>query len=457
MKRSGARDADEIAQAETESLLAGDIPYLYTRTDTCDLYAGNKVVYKDFFRVSCLDNACFRLDHLSEEDLAFETALLKKAMTRVIRRSAEPEHPRPAVCSRKTIDDNALMHEAERIFALVQADAVSTPSGGLCWFGPDYFLETGMHLYGTGLGEGTTGIAVFTAALSSLTEDPAIRECSLSLTDRIMKRTERTVRALQNTEVIYPNVESISLMSGLAGLLAVLCAFDEFFTAQGIPEFCGTLSDRLLAMASISYRGKRIWRTLSPAWAISGAGHGQSGIAAALAAAGRRLGRQDLMEAADAGFAFEADIYSPELHAWPDRRRSENSTNYMTGYCSGAPGIGMNALSARCPGFETVLDLAIESTVREPLQYKDFLCYGNCASIEFLLSAGESLNRPELRSQARSRMAMIIERAQKSGHYNCVNERVQDVFSPGLFYGVSGIGYEILRLIAPEKTEPVLL
>jgi len=44
---------------------------------------------------------------------------------------------------------------------------------------------------------------------------------------------------------------------------------------------------------------------------------------------------------------------------------------------------------------------------------------------------------------ARARMAMVIDRARESGHYNCVNHSVDSIFSPGLFYRVSGIGYEM--------------
>ena len=54
-------------------------------------------------------------------------------------------------------------------------------------------------------------------------------------------------------------------------------------------------------------------------------------------------------------------------------------------------------------------------------------------------------------------MAMMIGRAARYGHFNCVPEKVSPLFSPGLFYGVAGIGYEMLRLAAPERIEGILL
>ena len=45
----------------------------------------------------------------------------------------------------------------------------------------------------------------------------------------------------------------------------------------------------------------------------------------------------------------------------------------------------------------------------------------------------------------------------KNGHYNCINRSMNNVYTSSLFYGTAGIGYEILRLLDPEKTESVLI
>jgi len=88
---------------------------------------------------------------------------------------------------------------------------------------------------------------------------------------------------------------------------------------------------------------------------------------------------------------------------------------------------------------------AVRAVLREPLLYKDFLCCGNSAVIEFLLQAG-------LYDEARTRAAMMSERAVRNGHFNCLSPNVQEIFSPSLFYGAAGIGYEMLRIMAPDQT-----
>jgi lantibiotic modifying enzyme len=251
--------------------------------------------------------------------------------------------------------------------------------------------------------------------------------------------------------------EKPDIYAGLSGILKVLCRFDELFSLEGVPEFCASLADRLMSEARIPYKGRYLWRTLSAEWPISGAGHGQSGVASALYLAGQRLERKDLVDAAMAGFEFEADIYSEKLGAWPDRRLAERTDHYITGYCSGAPGIGLNALSLKYNGFSPILEKAIASVRKEPMQFKDILCCGNSAMIEFLLEAGTKLSRPDLTEEARTRMALVLERAKRQGLFNCVNASVSNIYSPSLFYGTAGIGYEMLRLFSPEGTESVLL
>ena len=503
MRRNGVETADKITDSEIEAILRGDIPYFYSRTDSCDLYADGEVVFPDFFRVNSIDHLLSRIDHLSKEDMAFEEALLRKAMTRVVTyHPAGPELRQP-VAAKREVSDEALLRHAEQIFRDIDADAVYTPSGEVCWFGPDYYMKSGMQLLNSGLVDGTAGLALFFAALNRISEDRDIQEKSARLLYGITARLGRYLDELAELDVIHPNTEDVSLangltgkllsfdlisrymnddrcralcrkmlslvtkidlqyegmdlLTGLSGLLKLLCRNDGFYAQLGIPAFCECLAEKILASADLPYQGKRLWRTLSSDWPISGAGHGQSGVASALWLAGRRLQRQDFTEAALTGFQFENEIYSADTGAWPDRRERERTDAYLTGYCSGAPGIGLNALLLQYDGADVTLSRAVNSCLKEPLLPKDFLCCGNSAVIDFLLEAGLKTNNDELTEKARTRMAMLIERADLNGHYQCLNRSLSPVFSPSLFYGVAGIGYEMLRLIAPDRIESILL
>ena len=503
MLRSGLKHADKIVTSECDALLRGDIPYFSIRTDSRDLSADGTAVYTDYFRNTCMDHVCERINRMNEADLEFEEALLKKAMTRVIRRIPYTEEVREPIRKEQTLSAAALQSHAEDIFTGILQDAVRTPSGEFCWFGTDYFLRSGMHLMDEGLMDGTMGLAVFFAALHAVTNDPDIRTQSRELLDGLLERQRARMEELSQAAVIWPNVESTSLSIGLAGklqasvligrylgndvvnklirqmaevllkcdlrqeeldayngfagLLRVLCQYDELFAQPGIPELCEQIADMIKDAQSLSYEDLHVWKTSLTAWPVSGAGHGQSGVSAALYSAGKRLNRDDLCRMALDGLRFERRIYSEPLGAWPDLRKARRSSNYITGYCSGAPGIGLNALHAGYEHASWVVEHAVESVRNEPLMYKDYLCCGNSAAVEFLLEAGGIMNRPDLVQEANARMTMVIGRAEKDGHYHCVNHGLTNVFSPSLFHGTAGIGYEILRLAYPERIESILL
>ena len=503
MKRSGSATADKITASEVSAVLRGDIPYFCSRTDSCDLFADGEVVFPGFFHTSSIDHLLSRIAYLSEEDMAFEETLLRKAMTRVVEHRSDLPVLALPVTGGKEPDRERLIRHAEQIFRLLADDAVCTPSGELCWFGPDYFLQTGMDPLRSGLVAGTAGLALFFAALQRLSEDRQVKAEAARLLQGITDRLESMTDSLCALAVIHPNTEDVSLSSGLtgkllsarligsylqdgryaqlcrrmlsvlrkidldyegvdlftglSGLLKLLCRTDDFFSEPGIPELCTRLADRIAASADLPWQGKRLWKTLSPEWALSGAGHGQSGVASALWLAGQRLNRPDLTECAMAGFRFEEEIYSETLGAWPDRRAAERTEQYLTGYCSGAPGIGLNALLLNYENAGLTFRRAVDSCLKEPLLPKDFLCCGNCAVVDFLLEAGLKTKDERLLKAAKDRMAAVIERAGRNGTYLCLPRTMKPIFSPSLFYGVAGIGYEMLRLAAPDIIESALL
>ena len=131
-------------------------------------------------------------------------------------------------------------------------------------------------------------------------------------------------------------------------------------------------------------------------------------------------------------------------------RRNKNATSHITGYCSGAPGIGINALNLKYDGADQIINKAIDSINNEQLLHKDILCCGNSSVVEFFIQAG-------MYEEARKRMSLMIQRADINGHFNLFNERLRYVYSSSLFYGVTGIAYTMLRILDPENIESVLL
>ncbi len=86
-------------------------------------------------------------------------------------------------------------------------------------------------------------------------------------------------------------------------------------------------------------------------------------------------------------------------------------------------------------------------SIRQPVRTR--------SGIEFLQSAGLRLGRPELTQLAYDRAATVLARSEARGGFIWASGN--NNVNPGLFQGIAGIGYELLRLAEPAALPSVLL
>ena len=132
----------------------------------------------------------------------------------------------------------------------------------------------------------------------------------------------------------------------------------------------------------------------------------------------------------------------------------------MAGWCSGAPGIGLALIagldSQNCDSVRKDTENALAFTLNYPLDSSDHICCGNSGRLDFLIEAAVKLNRPELLEEARRRMMGMVIRKRQTGSYTLNNSSTGAVYNPSFFQGTAGIGYEILRCLAPKMFYSVL-
>ena len=73
----------------------------------------------------------------------------------------------------------------------------------------------------------------------------------------------------------------------------------------------------------------------------------------------------------------------------------------------------------------------------------DTLCCGTLGRIEFMCEAAGALERGDLRELAARRLLTVLQRAAATGDYRWNSGKRQ--FNLGLFRGLSGVGYTLLR------------
>ena len=101
------------------------------------------------------------------------------------------------------------------------------------------------------------------------------------------------------------------------------------------------------------------------------------------------------------------------------------------------------------------IDGALDAAIAQPPSSGDHLCCGNLGRIELLLAAGVQLKRNDLIRIARQQACFLMERSVETG--GIALDGAEAGLQPGFFRGISGVGYELLRLTDPATLPSVLL
>ena len=307
-------------------------------------------------------------------------------------------------------------------------------------------------------GLGVGGISGLGSVLYALTK------ISVLLDDPELLQDAMQVSTLFTDELIDAD-QGLDVMSGSAGgILSLLALYRLTQSKEALAKAirCG---EHLLKTPRLGEVGRRSWVGLGIAdGLLNGMSHGAAGFELALRSLGIATGRQDFMEAAKECSAFEASNYSSEEHNWPDLRFYEDGkikNSWVCQWCHGASGIGLSRIANVKFGADanSVLEDIKNATVCVKDNWPnrlDTLCCGTMGSIEFLNEAGELLGDQNISSLANQRLMEVFSTRQEKGEYSWPAETSTD-FSLGLFRGVSGVGYTLLRRLNPTLPNILIL
>jgi type 2 lantibiotic biosynthesis protein LanM len=493
-----------ILRAELAALSQFDIPHFSAITGSDRLEIDGQTI--EGFLVDSYAETLMFIRELSEEDLArqleiidialhtlrtpdFDTPQVAKPQTAPSIRSEEPPVERP-------FDAGEFIHEAERIAATLRRRSIRA-GNGIGWFGlGGEALQ--IELAGEDLYAGKTGIALFLAALDHVQGRDRHRDLILQATQaaradwinpeitgiggasglgstlytlaalgRLTGDDDFAVDALRLAKRLTPEAiasdKNLDVLSGTAGaLLGLLALFDQTGEAAllATAEACGR---HLLESRVDAVGGTKAWLTLTEQ-PMTGFSHGAAGNAYALLRLYQASGREEYLEAARSAIAYEDALFVPESGGWPDLRptlANDGPRGPGASWCHGAPGIGL----ARLGGLPMLDSTAIRQDIAFSvaavgdgrLLANDQVCCGNLGRLETQIVASDRLSDPRLLDEARRKAMRIVARAQDAGGYRLFQPLHTRAFIPGFFQGVSGIGYQLLRLAAPQTLPSVLL
>jgi type 2 lantibiotic biosynthesis protein LanM len=272
--------------------------------------------------------------------------------------------------------------------------------------------------------------------------------------------------------------ELFDLADGAAGCLASLLTLYEVAPSPQIVMLALQCGEHLLAHTQPKPEGLG-WKAKQQDVPLSGFAHGAAGIAWSLLHLAAVSGQMRFREVALAALVYERSLFSPEQRNWLDLHKRPNSrraqgdeaesaqgekSHYGMSWNHGAPGIALGRI-ASLPYLDDAtvrmeLASALETTIaegfghaHEPMGTNHSLISGDCGNLETVLLAIQTLQTPQLHDVLQRLTAQLLESVQQRSWVTGVPLHVE---TPGLMFGLAGIGYQCLRLAEPEQVPSVL-
>lgn len=497
-----------LTPAELRDLRGGDVPFFSTSPASADIRTSDGSWIRGFFERPSIDVVSTRIAQLSDDDLSRQLWFISASMESVS--PAGVSRPGTTISHEPAEEHDlskARLHAAARAIADRIEHLAIRRARTANWIGLTFVGERRWTLLPLtyDLYNGTLGIALFLAYAGEQLRDSRYTELARlslqSLGDQV--REMRRTNALEHSKIgiggfsgpgslvftlahtgalwndgrhlelaemivkMMPQLvdrdDVIDVIGGIAGALLNVLAYYACAQSAAALDLAMQCGEHILARAEPMPRG-RAWRTsMARETPLAGFSHGASGIAVALLELSAVSGDDRFRRAANAAFDYERSVYAPQLRNWPDLRARDGNgpagpaPTFMTAWCHGAPGVGLSrARALRHLDDATIRDevaVAADTTITQGLGQSHSLCHGDLGNLDFLLEASLTLDDEPLSHRTRCATSAVLRTIDEFG-WVCGTPLGTE--TPGLMTGLAGIGYQLLRLAAPNEVPSVL-
>ncbi|OAF17402.1 hypothetical protein AXW67_09460 [Bradyrhizobium neotropicale] len=486
-----------LQRSERAALVALNVPHFVSQSDGNEICDANGISVLTETTPG-LGRARARFGSFDTPDIAWQVEVIRQNTASVLRSdgaAATAQRGSRALRTGAAIapGNETFLAEADKIAADLARYAIRKGPAA-AWIGLDCLGDSEVAQLaplGAAHYNGVSGIALFLAAHATTTRSKSSKELSLAAVAHVRKNLKgnnaaRMARSLGTGgatglgSIVYAFAvmakclrdddlladahvaaklfsddliaadQQLDVIGGSAGgILGLLRLYRDSPSADVLARAtkCG---DHLLAQSRVGDSGGS-WLGLGRGKrALNGMAHGAAGFAYALTSLAAATGRDEFANAASQCIAFENASYDAQRNNWPEFRGDEGAA-WPHQWCRGAPGIGLaRAASAKRGQLDAKL---LTTDVRNALAgvergwpgHVDTLCCGTLGSIEFFCEAADALGQGDLREHASRCMAAVMEDAAASGDYRWSIGKRQ--FNLGLFRGLAGIGYTLLRRV----------
>ncbi len=494
--------------AEIEAIERLDIPYFMAIVGQTHLFNGERNILNDMFANNGWDHFLTNLQMITTETIETQTRLIHGTFEFYenpwVREPLEPALPLLPLPQYSTED---ILSVATNVADSIWQQVIFDLEGSPYWFIPvtlhchnkTYYQFTKSNYF---LYEGTSGIALFLAALARVSGQETYSQMAYRTVQRICQNMScssfredfvrnmpigasegigsiiyaltRISRFLDKPEILeaahhtvlmltskkMTNDPHFDVFKGTAGSILGTLVLFEATQDTSILDLARQCGSELLKKRIKTPTGHWGWPTLRNK-IVAGLSHGQAGIAYALLKLYEQTQETPFLQAAEEAISCENTLFSAKQQNWRAFGSSVNEPVFWTTFCHGAPGIGLARLGG-LPILDTQeirqdIRTAIQNTKDYPLDGLDFLCCGNLGRLDFLLEANRVLPEAEHTSHIREQLTQIVQYYNHHRRFRVFQEGLPHVHNPSFFKGDAGIGYQLLRIAYPDQYPSVLL
>lgn len=314
-------------------------------------------------------------------------------------------------------------------------------------------LDNGVHkLYGLGAFSGWGSVIYVLSELARIWDRPELIERAASYLDEAME--------------LLADDEYFDALYGAAGFICSLLSLYRVKPDPHILNMAIRCGEHLLQHQTSTPKGKGWVLPEACVEPLAGFSHGSAGIAWGLYHLADATGDMRYAEAAKATLVYERNTFNEELGNWPDLRIIDNphplvdpdETPYMIAWCHGATGVGAGRLGLpqqfRDEETEKEIRIAVKTLREGGFGATHCLCHGDLGNLDMMLLASMQWQDEALRKEVMQRAQTILESIEKHGPLCGIPLAVE---TPSFMNGLSGMGYQLLRLANPQKVPSILI
>ncbi|HEX5132097.1 MAG TPA: type 2 lanthipeptide synthetase LanM [Candidatus Krumholzibacteria bacterium] len=497
-----------VIQSEIDQMWNGDVPYFWGSGKNRDLHDGTGAcVERDYFVESIPEGVARRLARMSVEDRTRQEAIIGQSLAVFTDNNAKrvrlPKATLEETGSVGRPTPERLIAASCRIADRILDQSFSSEEE-ISWIAANIGPQGGWRIsaYPQGLYDGMDGVCLFFAYLSLLSGNEKYSEAACKIAWRSRIRLQelgsgwyRKVMPRQPFLSVFAHpLSCVHSLCHLESLLGVECLdhalvdnaldwidrfvvederLDLVFGQAGALPLLMTLSssssygDQCSELACVIGTNlvQRARRTgLGMCWdsiefkGFAPFAHGSAGIGFVLTWLGSVTGRAEFVSAGLEANRYVQSMYQPDVRGWaqvPDEPASIHG-----GWCNGSSGIVLSHLLmaelTKTSPDDALVRIGGEHIVRNGLGQTHCICHGDAGAIEVLEALGRAIKEPAYACAVDRQLEHMCSWAESGEKWvSGMPERSVELL--GLYWGLSGIGYQFLRLADWRRVPSVLV